>query len=258
MNLPFDIHQLIIQFWLPFIRVAALLMSMPLLGTALVPKRVKIFLSVGISIILFPLLANSEIALPDSISMFQLVLLTVQQMLIGLVIGLSVHVIFQAFIVAGEVSAMQMGLGFASMNDPQSGVAVPTLSQFYLTIVTLLFLALNGHLYLIQMIVESFDTIPVNLMDLSFVDTRDLMRIVGWIFISGLKIALPAIGALLIVNMAVGVMTKATPQINIFALGFPITMILGFIILWFVASIILPQFIYLFEQLMTELSGWVH
>lgn len=257
MLLPFDIHSLFLSFWLPVVRIGAMLMVMPIFGAQFIPKRIKIMLSVAISVVVFPLLSHTIPTPLPRLDLLHLVLLSAQQILVGAMLGIAVNIIFQAFVVAGEICAMQMGLGFASMNDPQNGVSVPTLSQFYLTIISLIFLAMNGHLMFIQAIIESFTVFPMNGFEFAELSVGSLLQMGSWIFVGGFKIALPAIAALLMVNMSIGIITKATPQINIFAIGFPLTMLIGMIILWFFALTILPQFTDLLQQLMVQIKGWI-
>lgn len=185
-----------------------------------------------------------------------MILLVAQELIIGVALGLSIHIVFQAFVIAGQITAMQMGLGFASMNDPQNGVSVPVVGQFYLMIVTLLYLSLNGHLYAIQTIVQSFDVFPLYQLNLLHLPVKDVIDASSWLFLGGVKIALPAIAALLIVNLSIGVMTKAAPQLNIFSIGFPLTMILGMIILWFSMSAILPEFNNLMDTINSSILNW--
>lgn len=256
MGAPFELSDLIMHFLLPFIRIAALFMVMPIFGTELVPKRIRILLSLGVSLIAFTSLSGSAPMITPLWSMLELVLLITQQIIIGVAIGLTIHIVFQAFVIAGQISAMQMGLGFASMMDPQNGVSVPAVGQLYLMIVTLLYLSMNGHLYAIQIVMESFEVLPLYDFNLSTLPIDKLVKLSGWLFLGAMKISLPAIAALLIVNLSIGIMTKAAPQLNIFSIGFPVTMILGLIILWFSTISIVPEFNRLIEVVHSELTNW--
>jgi flagellar biosynthetic protein FliR len=136
---------------------------------------------------------------------------------------------------------MQMGLGFASMVDPANGVSVPVLGQFLLMLVTLLFLAMNGHLVVFEVLAESFVTLPVGeglLLDHYWTMAGKLTWVIG----AGLLMALPVVTALLIINLAFGVMTRAAPQLNIFSIGFPLTLVLGLFIFWLGVSDFLAHF----------------
>jgi flagellar biosynthetic protein FliR len=176
------------------------------------------------------------------------VLVTVQQFVIGLAIGFSLQLLFATLILAGQTVAMGMGLGFASIVDPQNGINVPVLGQYYVVVATLLFLALNGHLALIRIVIDSFQTLPVGIDSLT---RDDFHAVAGWgtrLFANALMVALPAVASILLVNLAFGVVSRAAPQLNIFGVGFPVTMALGFVIIVFAVSNLLPQM----QQLVAE------
>jgi flagellar biosynthetic protein FliR len=156
--------------------------------------------------------------------------------------------VFGALIMGGQLISQLMGLGFASMMDPQNGVSVPVVGQFYTILATLIFLALNGHLILIDTLVGSFKTMPIGEYNLFSEKIWQIVLWSKWIFIAALVIALPALTSLLLVNIAFGVMTRASPQINIFAVGFPITILLGFVAM--IASLpnMVPKIQELFDQ----------
>ncbi|MNF51573.1 Flagellar biosynthetic protein FliR [compost metagenome] len=226
------------SFLLPLFRIAALLMTMPVIGTQLVPLRVRLYLALAIAIVLVPTLP----AMPqvDAISLRTL-LLVGEQVLVGALLGFVLQLFFHAFVVAGQIISMQMGLGFASMVDPTNGVSVPVLGQFYLMLVTLLFLAMNGHLVVFEVLAESFVTLPVGggLLTSQYWEVAGKL---GWVMGAGLLLALPAITALLVVNLAFGVMTRAAPQLNIFSIGFPLTLALGLVIVWIGLADVLAQY----------------
>ena len=237
------------SFLLPLFRIAALLMVMPVIGTQLVPVRVRMYLALAFTLVLMPVLP----AMPqiDALSL-QGWLWIGQEVLVGALLGFSLQLFFHAFVVAGQMIAMQMGLGFASMVDPANGISVAVLGQFLLMLVTLLFLAMNGHLVVFEVLAESFVTLPVGsglLLDhyLAFAGR------LGWVLGAGLLLALPAITALLVVNIAFGVMTRAAPQLNIFAIGFPLTLVLGLVIVWLGMADILAQY----QDLAREALLWL-
>ena len=158
-------------------------------------------------------------------------LISAQQVLIGLAMGFILQLVFSVLAMVGESIAMSMGLGFASMIDPQNGIQIPVLSSYYVTLATLVFLALDGHLVLIGLLVDSFHTLPIGLESLA---REGLWQLVGWasrMFAGAVLIALPALASLLLVNLAFGIITRAAPQLNIFAVGFPMTILLGFVLL---------------------------
>lgn len=238
---------------LPLFRIASLLMTMPLIGTQLVPTRVRLYLALGITTVLAPSLPPMPVV--DAISL-QSFLLIAEQILVGAVMGFALQLFFHAFVVAGQILAVQMGLGFASMVDPTNGVSVPVIGQFFTMLVTLLFLAMNGHLVVFEVLAESFVTLPVG-GGLMAAHYWELATKLGWVLGAGLLLALPAITALLVVNIAFGVMTRAAPQLNIFSIGFPLTVALGLVIIWIGIADILAQYQILASdalQLLRELA----
>ena len=216
------------QFLLPLFRIASMLMVMPVIGTQLVPARVRLYLALAICLVLAPTLPPMPRV--DAVSL-QAMLLIGEQVLIGVMFGFVLQLYFHLFTVAGQIIAMQMGLGFASMVDPANGVSVPVLGQFLLMLVTLLFLAMNGHLVVFEVLAESFVTLPVG-QGLLLDHYWELAGKLAWVIAAGLLLSLPAVTALLIINLAFGVMTRAAPQLNIFSIGFPLTLVLGMFIFW--------------------------
>ena len=172
-------------------------------------------------------------------------LVTGQQVLIGLSIGFAMRLVVTVVEVAGQVVAQLMGLAFASMVDPQSGVQIPMISQFYIVVTTLVFLALDGHLLLIRALADSFQVLEIARVGVGQDALWSLANQARWVFSSAVLIALPSMAALLVVNLAFGVMTRAAPQLNVFAVGFPVTLMLGFAIM----LITLPSFVFQLDDL---------
>ncbi|SHN00630.1 flagellar biosynthetic protein FliR [Pseudomonas asturiensis] len=226
------------SFMLPLFRIVALLMTMPIIGTTLVPRRVRLYFAVAVTVVVAPVLP----AMPPVQALdLSALLLIGEQIIIGAGLGLSLQLFFHAFVVAGQIISTQMGMGFASMVDPTNGVSSATIGQFFTMLVTLLFLAMNGHLVVLEILVESFTTMPVG-SGLLVNNFWELANGLGWVLSSGLRLVLPAITALLIINIAFGVMTRAAPQLNIFSIGFPLTLVLGMVILWMTMGDILNQY----------------
>ncbi len=223
----------------PLFRVGAMIAAMPIFGSILIPVRVRLVLALAVTSIVAPVLPAVQQIDPLSLDA---VMIALQQMLIGVAMGFSMQLVFNAVTTGGQIIAMQMGLGFASMVDPQNGTQVPVLSQLYLLLVTLLFLGFNGHLVMIEMVAESFSAIPVAADGLT---RNGLWTLAGWgtqMFAGALWLALPAVASLLVVNIAFGVMARAAPQLNIFAIGFPVTLMMGFVVILFTLPAVVPQF----------------
>ena len=221
-------EQLVERYALPFFRVAAMLMAAPMFGARLMPPQIRVIYSVCVAGALAPLLGlTSSADTPQELTSMAIV----QEVLIGVTIGFLVQMIFDAVIIGSQMVAMSMGLGFAMMIDPQRGVSVPVLSQFFVVITTLLFLALDGHLAMIAVLADSFSALPPGAYALP---AASFWGVALWgteMFGGALSIALPAAVALLIVNVAYGVISRAAPTLNLFAVGLPTTVLLGFMIL---------------------------
>lgn len=211
--------------WLyPFLRVGGVVLTAPVIGTRVVPGKVRIVLTLAVSLAIIPIMPVVEF---PALFSYKTLLIGSQQVLLGMLIGLVLRLTFVVVELAGQVIAQQMGLGFASLVDPQTGLQVPVLSQFYITLATLMFLAFDGHLVMIAVLAESFVAIPISE---SGVTGLALGMVLDWtsaLFAGALAVALPPIVALLIVNIAFGVVTRSAPQLNIFAIGFPVIILFG-------------------------------
>ena len=236
---------MVTQYMWPFFRIAAVVGVAPIFGTHTVPNRVKLIIAASLTIMIAPILPAMEFIDPIS---FQGLMVTFHQVLIGIAIGFMVTLVFGALVTGGQMIAQLMGLGFASLNDPQNGVSVPVVGQFYTVLATLIFLIMNGHLVLVNLLVSSFQTLPIGDFGISADKAWQLVLWGKWIFIAAIMIALPAVTALLLVNVAFGVMTRAAPQLNIFAVGFPITIILGFVVMLVSLPYFVPKLQQSFEQ----------
>ncbi len=210
----------------PFFRIAGLLMVAPVFGARVVPIRIRVALSVAITFILAPALPTS----PAIELSFDSGLLLIQEVLLGVAMGFTLQMVFDALVIAGQTIAMTMGLGFAMLVDPQRGVSVPVVSQFFLIIGLLVFLSLDGHLAVLRMLADSFQRLPIGELP----DQRSLWTLVSWggeMFAGAVRIALPVVVAMVVVNIAFGVVSRAAPTLNLFAVGFPSALLLGFVIL---------------------------
>ncbi len=232
------------QYFLPYFRIAGMFMVMPILGARTVPARVKTVLAFLVTLIVVPLLPPLPAAPAVSL---QILIYVVQEILIGVMTGFIFQIVFQAFVLSGQFMAMKMGLGFASMNDPTNGVQTTVLSQFFLMLVTMMFVSVDGHLVLIKILVDSFQTMPPGPWIVSRSMFEQIFSLANWMFASALVFALPILTSLLFVNIAFGVMSRAAPQLNIFAVGFPFTLVMGLVLLW----IGLINFIPTFDKIMS-------
>ena len=213
----------------PFVRVGAFLMVMPLIGGSFVPMRVRLLLAVVLTVVLAPVIPTMPNL--DVLSAAGLVTV-VQEVAIGVAMGFLVQLVFDAIALGGQVIGMSMGLGFAVFLDRARGVNIPVLGQLFLMLAMLIFLSLNGHLALIQLLAESFHAWPVGSNALTLPVLSELLNWTGQMFVFAMKIALPAITAILVVQLSFGIMSRAAPTLNLFAVGFPVAMLLGFAVIF--------------------------
>lgn len=210
----------------PFLRLSALFIASPVFSAKSFSVRGRILLAMAITVLIAPSLPP----LPDIDPLgAEGLLVAGQQVVIGLAMGFVVQMLFGAMVIAGQTLAMTMGLGFALSVDPQNGVQVPVLSQLYVILATLIFLSLDAHLVLIQFLVDSFTLLPVGLSGWRSDFGLDVAMWGSQMFMSALMLAIPALTAVLLINIAFGVITRAAPQLNIFAVGFPVTITAGFV-----------------------------
>jgi flagellar biosynthetic protein FliR len=240
-----EIEHWIDDWFMIFARIGALFSIAPFIGSRLIPVRMRVIAALLISLVVFPLTP----ALPAyELFSFTGLSLLIQQMLIGLAMGFILQLVFNAATIAGEVIAMTMGLGFAQMVDPQNGVQVPVVSQLFVITATLLFLALDGHITLLAIINESFYTLPVAPWNFDRVFSWTLLAWTGNMFSGAVLIAVPIVTGLLIANFTMGVIARSAPQLNIFAVGFPATMTIGFVLILLATPAFLPTFESLLQQ----------
>jgi flagellar biosynthesis protein FliR len=208
----------------PFIRVLALFGSMPVLGQRTVPMRARVALAFLIAFCAQATLPPMPVIALDSPLAF---LTVVQQLVIGLSLGFAVRIVFAAIEFAGEIVGLQMGLNFAGFFDPATGGQTTAVSRFFGVSVSWLFIVINGHLLLIAAVVQSFQAFPVSAEPFAFLRTVQPQTWGAEVFRLGLWIALPMIGIMLFTNLVLGVISRVAQQMNIFSIGFPITMAVG-------------------------------
>jgi flagellar biosynthetic protein FliR len=229
----------------PLARVLGLIAAAPILSNRAVPVRVKVMLGVAVTAALAPVLPPMPQVTPGSgIGLAILV----QESLIGLALGFVMRLVFSAIDLAGELIGLQMGLSFATFYDPQAGGQTAVVAEFLGLLAMLVFLALNGHLLLFSVLTKTFSLLPVGPLSLAGMNWGGIARWGTTLFSAGLLLALPIIAALLITNIALGVLTRAAPQLNLFAVGFPITLVVGFAMLMLAMPYLTPSFERLFEQ----------
>jgi len=230
--MPFSAEQILAAMTLwaaPFLRLSAMMLIAPIFSAAGFSVRTRVLLAVLVAALLAPVLPSPPVT--DLFSANGL-LMAIREVGVGFTIGFVLQIAFGAVVFAGQAVAMTMGLGFAMAVDPQSGVQVPTVSQFNVILTTLLFLAIDGHLALLVAVAESYQIVPAAISGIPVSSLGGVAALGSKVFAAGILLALPALTALLLVNVSFGVMTRAAPQLNIFAVGFPLTIFAGLIVMY--------------------------
>lgn len=234
----------------PFIRVSTILMSMSFFGAQFITPKIRLYLGLAITFILMPNLPQ----MPD-VALFSLAgyIIIAQQIVIGLCIGMTIKFFIQTFVLLGQILGMQSSLGFASMVDPANGQSTPVLGQFYLFLATILFIAENGHLAVLELVGVSFHSIPIGQWPQIGI-YHELASWFGIMFRIAFNMAIAGVVALLTVNLSFGIMTRAAPQLNIFSLGFSFILLLGFLISGYIVSDILSHFNFLWQMAVEQIG----
>lgn len=217
-------------FLYPLARILSLLAVAPIFNSAGLSTRLRLITGLAIALALAPALPQTTVIPPGS---WQGMAVLGQQMLIGFIMGLTLRLIFTAVDIAGELIGLQMGLSFATFFDPHSSAQTAVISSFLGLVTSLLFLAMNGHLLTLSVLAESFELFPVGTTPFSSGGFRALLSWSTVMFSAGLLLALPLITALLIANLSLDILARIAPQLNIFAIGFPVTSLTGFTVLLF-------------------------
>ena len=234
----------------PFIRVLAVFSALPIFNRRNVPLRVRVALAAFITATAQPSLPEMPVVPLDSMVA---VMLVVQQVLIGVTIGFAVRVVFAAVEYAGELIGLQMGLNFAASFDPVSAGQSTATASFFATMVSWIFIALNGHLIVISAVINSFQTFPVGPEPFAFLSKAMPHRWGAEIFATGLWIALPMVTMLLFVNLVLGFISRVAAQIQIFGIGFPITLGLGLAGLYYIVPALEQPFLVTLDKVLAAL-----
>ena len=222
------------MFLWPMLRISALLVTAPLFSLDALTLPIRIMLAVVVTILIYPLV-NWPVIDPVTANG---VLQIVNQLFIGAMMGLMLQVATGALTVAGQTISSSMGLSMANMLDPNMG-SVPVISQFLVVLGSLIFVGSGGHVILLGLILESFHTLPIGTSIFAPESMGLLLRWSSMMFLGAVLMSLPVMVALLFVNIGVGVITRAAPSLNIFSIGFPASVAVGFIVLLaFMGSII--------------------
>ncbi|MDQ7997030.1 MAG: flagellar biosynthetic protein FliR [Luteibacter sp.] len=208
-------------------RISGLMLVAPVLGSTMIPMRIRLGLTVLLTMVLAPL-APLDIRPLSAAG----VAVMSQQVLIGAALGFILKLVFEAVAFGGQFLSQAMSLGFAETVNPGVGGTTPVISQFYTMLVTLMFLVLNGHLQLISLLADSFRSMPVGDGGIGADGLWGVLSFASHLFSGAVRVALPALTAVLVVNLGFGAISRSAPSMNLFAVGFPITICLGVLAVW--------------------------
>nr|WP_277346251.1 flagellar biosynthetic protein FliR [Solimonas marina] len=235
------------QFIWPLARISSALMIAPVLGSGRITARVRMALALLLTLVIAPLLPAPPVAQLFSSIWWGTLL---REIAIGLLIGFTLQIIFEAVTLGGELISASASLSFATLADPLRGVSTPVIGQFLMLVATLLFLALGGHLQFIEWLARSFTDLPVGGATLGMDRIGSLLTFSGTLFAGGLMLALPVLVALLTINLALGVISRSAPSLNLFAVGFPLSLIVCLVLLYLAMPSMIGKMGLLFDE------GW--
>lgn len=241
------------EFFWPLMRIGAIFTAAPIFSARQLPIRYRVVLVLLITYVAAPLLPPMPQV--QAVSPEAAVILA-QQLGIGLMMGFSLQLVMGTVVFGGQLMAYKMGMGFASMVDPVNGMQTPVVSQIFLLTATLLFLVTNSHLLLIKLVVDSFQSLPVG-APLESLHFWNLATWGGRTFAVGLLMSLPVMGSLMLVNFAMAILARAAPQFNLFAVGLPVTIIMGFVIIWVSLPSVLQLFVEMLEEAFSLIGSFV-
>ncbi|MBI4734378.1 MAG: flagellar type III secretion system protein FliR, partial [Rubrobacteridae bacterium] len=217
----------LILFLLILTRISGVFFSAPVLGSRNIPPQLKIGFSLIFAMLLLPFVKHPDLS--GGINLISLMLMVASELAVGIIIGFTATLIFTGFLLAGQIIDFQMGFGMVNVVDPLSNVSVSIIGQFKNLLAVLVFLAINGHHFFFTALSKSFEILPLTTFSLTTGVSTSFMRTIGEVFIVGFRIGAPAIGILVISELALGIIARNVPQMNVFVVGLPMKIIVGFI-----------------------------
>ena len=240
------------MFFLVFLRIGAILMTIPVFESRSIPHLFKLALALATSLILFPMLNLSPLPVPTSI--FGLAIGAAGEILLGFIIGFSVKIIFAGIQMAGQMGGYQMGLALANVMDPADSQQIPLLAQFNNLVALLIFLTLNAHYWFIRALTQSYRLVPPFNVHFDGALIEHLMQLAGNMFVVAIQVGAPIIAALLVTSVAFGLVARTVPQMNVFIVAMPLKIGIGLLFLGFS----LPYFAAFLKKIFGGLGQHIH
>lgn len=236
----------------PLCRIGGFMMAIIAFSASSVPARVRALISLAITVCMLPMIPQVDPKLTQEMFSIEGFVTTIAQVVIGAGIGFLTQYLAQCFVLAGQVIAMQTGLGFASLVDPVSGTNAPIVGQFFTILSTLVFFAVDGHLVFMRLLLMSFETLPIGPTGFDPPNIRTIIYFGATMFQCALAMSIAAICTLLVINFTFGVMTRAAPQLNVFSMGFAVAMMGGMFVMYFILSAFMTNFTWAINALMSS------
>ncbi len=234
-----------ITFLLLFARITSLIVLAPLFGHQTVPLQLKVGLGIFLAFVMFPISQNADVI--TNLQLFPLVILILQEVIVGLIIGFATGLIFAAVRYAGDLIGFDLGFSFANVFNANENQNFPLIGEFLYLFMMLIFLAINGHHFVIQALQLSYQAVPLGSYVISTAVQFKMIEMVGLVFVIAVKIAAPVIVAGFLVNIVLGILSRMMPQLHIFSLSFPLKIGVGIVALMVTS----PLLIYTFKKLLS-------
>lgn len=253
MNIPVLTPELMQAFILVLVRTTVIIMMVPVLGERTVPARIKTALSLLVALLVFPLV-RTQLSYPPVGALLPLILRIGGEILLGVCIGMTARFIFAGIQMAGELIGFQMGFSVASVIDPTANVQVNILGEFQYMVSMLIFLVINGHHVFLSALAESFNVTALPTVSHPGELLSVMVNLSGDIFIIAVKISAPIMTVLLFINVAMGLVARTVPQMNVFIVSFPLQISVGLIFLGLTASVFVQLLQRMFSGLAQEIA----
>lgn len=240
-----------IVFLLTFVRMASLFVISPIFSRNNMPSYTKIGLSLFCTFAIAPMLENTGLKYYDFISF---AILIFKELIVGVILGFISYLVFSSLLIAGQIIDVQIGFGMVNILDPQNNIQVPLAGNFLYLLTTNIFLIINGHHVFLTALVKSYTIVPIG----GFVFTDNLVNNVLSVFIEsfiiGFKISMPIIAAVLLSEVALGILSRTVPQMNVFIVGLPMKISIGLLSLIFIMPVFSNALNYIFDKLYAFMS----
>ncbi|WP_439411897.1 flagellar biosynthetic protein FliR [Enterobacter ludwigii] len=252
MGIPIEIlYTPLLALLLPFFRILALIHFAPVLDNSAFSRKTKMALALMLAIIITPMLPTQIV--PTEVMSLRTTILVGEQLLWGALFGLALRMVFVVLQSTGQILAMNMGLSMATMNDPVNGVSSTVVSELITVFATLLFFIMDGHLLVVSVLYKGFTYWPIG-QAINDPTLKLVANCFGWIIASATLLSLPTTFVMLIVQGGFGLLNRISPSLNLYSLGFPISMLFGLLCLSMMMSNIPEHYLHLVNTVLAQLD----